>query len=244
MVEAYAPRTPQNGSTKVRLMALMQRKAAEAVPGTKTADNKVRKGSRPGYFGTYTPRQMAHELGVSEHDVVHALHDLKKQNLVIFGLSKATTGSTPMTGVPVRIKLTRRGLDFKPEGAVLPGEVDIPEPSEATVTDGLRAPIEAPFIDQSISDAELDEAERTGGAYTAKPSRIAMSLLTPALITERWPTLAALMAREERVRHAEAAARELELAGLEDLALQTLSAFPDPTPEQREVIDLLTFITQ
>jgi len=82
----------------------------------------------------------------TEHDIVHALHDLHKQGKVDF----TEKGSRKE---PINIHLTARG---KGEG--------LPKVVKDRIHEDFK---DQPFVAQAVADAELDAAE---GAHTVKPN--------------------------------------------------------------------------
>lgn len=106
-----------DGSQKERIMALLRDRA---MGNRKTQNGRapVRKG-----YVNMTTRDVAKALGLPEHDVVHALHDLGRQDLVLF--KKSRTAATRGSGeVLVGLRVTAKGL-LPPDT----DERDLPRPS-------------------------------------------------------------------------------------------------------------------
>lgn len=210
-------------------------------------------------------RAIAQRLGVDEHTVAHLLWSLQKQGLVTFRESKGTTAGAKTVGLE-NIRLTPLGLTEKPPSPNMPTiEERIAKAESEVSTNGMYA-----GYDVTTSDTEIGNDVAADGVITKvadwvfdvtpdgetpplpepepeptpvpQPEPVRLPVRITALNGEKYPGLMDLLTREHKRRDALEATTLLERAGLIDLATQVVTAIPDNTELEQEVIDYLTEI--
>jgi hypothetical protein len=110
----------------------------------------------------------------------------------------------------------------RPERAAEPvAGIQGPEP---TGTPKEAAPVQEIVATVPMSQEVLDDAQSI------------MDMRRAPFTAEHYPVIHSVLARVERRERAEEAARSLEAAGLDDLALAALEAIPDFNPLEREIL--------
>lgn len=250
--------TGQTGSQKQNILALY-RERSDGRPSKKHGG----KAKYKGWVGL-TVIETAQQLGYSTHDVTHALYDLRKQGLVGFSESKhigkrtkGSQGSTPLGSVPVRIRITKKGIEMatptdiefedsipsEPDTAALDDNTidalnsedhqrnlayDPTAPDRPTETDLL---IEREKAEAAEAEAEAKEAAAT---YMTDP-RVAGSDVVDAILNDL-PLINTIRMRADKVSQAEALLRE---AGLTEAADLVQGEKEVRTGLEREVLELL-----
>lgn len=187
----------------------------------------VEHASEKGYVRDMDVQGIARLTGIDLHDVAKHLWGMQKQGLVGFS-TKHVQGRT----VPYRFRLTARGLrDSAPEPTERPSEaaepaagIQGPEPNEKPKE---AAPVRQIATTIPMTQEALDDAD---AMMDARP---------PGFTREAFPQIFALIEREDRREQVEAAARALEAAGLDDLAVQALEAIPPMSPLEQEIRTLV-----
>ena len=212
-------------SQKQRIMAHLVARANGERPfahGTRDTDAKTR---RKGWTGA-TVTTISTDLGISPHDVTHALHDLRHRGLLKFAISKnpgrngaaGTGGSTPMGGIPVRIMVTDLGLasetvDETPE--VAPVVVPEPQPTlPPDMTPEPPPPTEAPAADPPL----------------------------PGEVMEAYPVIRSVIERQRIVKRVVADLQSIGMHEVADLALHEATYTPleeEVAAHVREVREVL-----
>lgn len=177
---------------------------------------------------TLSTRQIRMKAGLSKHDLVKLLFDLRDE-----GKIDATIRGTGPAMRPTAIRIRPAGFyreaapepTGRPEGAAgFPAGIQAPGategPEEAAPVQEIAAVVPVP---QDV----LDDA---ASIMDAKP---------PAFTAEAYPEIFALLEREGRREKIEEAARALEQAGLDDMAVQALEAIPSITPLEAEIRALI-----
>lgn len=234
--EVPVPSLPQPHSQKGRLFNLMLERAT---PGTRSPltstgkEDTSKTTSRGGWVGL-TPSDMARLLGIPEHDVVHALHDMREQGLVEFKTSHAGRAGSDR---PVNIRVTRAaraaGLTVK-EGqpVVVVPHAPAPEPERDLVLIGDE---EAEMAD--VADVETQEPD----IFEPLPAE-------PTIALSDYPALWSLTTKvaddvRERVSKRDRAVTFLREAGLNDEAdLAAAAVIPDPTASDPVYADAVRLI--
>ena len=194
---------------------------------------------------------------VSQHEVVHALFDLRNQQYIKFHTSKSQGnassrgtdagagmgGSTPYGGIPVRIQMTQKGLD---EGARLMQTRFTPEtmttPPEGTANGhGHTSDVEV-----EGGTPVVDETERIVALVPDPPKE------TPPIVVKvkkslfgegslftiaGYPEVLRASQAEQRIQEA---SRLLRLAGQDALADMALHELNGRSPLEVEVARLIT----
>ena len=143
----------------------------------------------------------------TEHDIVHALHDLHKQGKVDF----KEVGAHKQ---PEDIHLTARG-----RGEGLPKSV--------------KDEVDAPFVTQAVADAELDAVE---GVHTVKPSKSEPPFpLLDALLEREGKRLAQDNAAFRYLEAAEAI-KDIDPVMYSQLVEKAESDIPFPSPIEAEYL--------
>jgi hypothetical protein len=183
-----------------------------------------------------TVLQLSHRLGLGEHETGHLMWSLQKQGMVTF-----RTGNGPGTATDIsRIRLTPLGAGktSKPEpvnnreaikqieDAVFKGNgLDVRQDALDVLTTGQHTPLFHPEV----------EAARHGETQVVEPVLPSPINLDPA----EYPLIVDLLSRAAKRRQVQEAALMLENAGFIDLATSALTAVPDNTDLEQEVLDLL-----
>jgi hypothetical protein len=210
-----------------------------------------------------TPVDMAKRLGSDPHNVMHLLYSLKNAGLVSFRENKIGTEKSLEN-----IRLTTLGLSpTRKQGSVeeriKQAEAKIGmfqpaadhEPSDDTE---IAHDVAVDGVINKVHDWVFDEADVHAGAIHIEPvvepeSHVEPDGETPepepdhlptVLLVNgsRFPLLVDLLSREGKRHDAMEAAVLLERAGLIDLGAQVVTAIPDNTELEQEVIDYLAEI--
>jgi len=186
---------------------------------------------------------------VGQHEVVHALFDLRNQQYVKFHTSKSQGnasrretdmgagmgGSTPYGGIPVRLQLTAKGLE---EGARL---------MRVTITPQTELAVQPANGHTHSADVEVeggtpvvDEAERVVALVpdTPKPEVQVQNIAfaTPLFTIRAYPEVIKAAQAEARIQEA---VRLLKLAGHDTLADMALAELVNRSPLEAEVARLI-----
>lgn len=168
-----------------------------------------------GYVRDMDIAGIARITGIDLHDVAKHLWGLQKQGLVGFS-TKHVHGRT----VPYRFRLTSRSLrDGVSERTEWPSEAADSQP-------GIQGPVTTVAAVVPVPQDVLDDA----AVMDARP---------PGFTREAFPEIFTLIEREEKRDVIEQAARALEQAGLDDLAVQALDAVPPMSALEAEVRTLI-----
>lgn len=198
-----------------------------------------------GYVKDADVALIARLTGIPEHDVAKHLWGMQKMGLIGFS-TRHVHGKT----VPFRFRLTAKARDTapeptgRPEGAVgfpagiqVPGETEGPKSGRCVECDtGERAhgTMDHPFTPvQEIAAVIPVPQEVLDDAASIMDAR------PPAFTAEAYPEIFALIERETKREKIEEAARALEQAGLDDLAVQALESIPPITALETEVRALI-----
>lgn len=160
-------------------------------------------------------RQLSRAIGVSGHDIVKLLFDLKNDGMV--DLRTTTNGSQiQISRIRVRpaaqFKYTETGPESEPELETGP------EPEMKTETE--------------------PEAEPEGAGVSPEEGEVLRSAVNEIDLS-RFPLLSELLLRGSLIAKVQAAAEALEAAGLEELAIQAYEALPTYTPLEREIVEFI-----
>jgi len=192
---------------------------------------------------------------VGQHEVVHALFDLRNQQYIKFHTSKSQGnaasrgtdagagmgGSTPYGGIPVRIQMTQKGLD---EGARLMQTRFTPDtmttPPEGTANGhGHTADVEV-----EGGTPVVDETERIVAIVPDPPKETPPIQVKKAIFGEGslftitgYPEVLRASQAEQRIQEA---SRLLRLAGQDALADMALHELNGRSPLEVEVARLIT----
>ena len=162
--------------------------------------------------------------GIDAHDVAKHLWGLQKQGLIGFS-TKHVHGKT----VPYRFRLTQRFMqDGAPEPTGRPERAIESEPGiegpDATETPEEAAPVQEVAavipVPQEVLDDSVSFMDARRAPFTA----------------EHYPEIHSLLDRVDKRERVEEAARALEAAGLDDMALAALDAIPSLTPLEHEIL--------
>lgn len=194
-------------------------------------DRALDQPRRKGWVGL-TTRDISRDLAIPEHDVTHALYDLRKQGLIQFHESKSqararrrgteSVGSTPRGGIPVRIRVTA-ALDESVFRRFLGAEPPVNGHAQAV------APTD---LDGGAQPDEKDEPVETDGEQDDEP---VLSVHSDGLLTDL-PLIGNLRNRNEAMTRAAdllASVGEDAAAGLVRESIETMSRL------DREVVTLL-----
>jgi hypothetical protein len=267
LMTRHGQMTEQDGSQKQRILALYREQSEN-----RTAQGSGKPAKRKGFVGLNVI-DTAKKLGMPPHDVTHALYDLKKQGLVDFRVGKSvgrtqggdtpSKGSTPYGGIPVRIRITQKGVkmatptDMEFEDSI-PSEADtaaltddiLAEVAEETVIDTVRTGKRPPrwTAGGGNVDIHLTPDQRRNLEYDpTKPDyfeaavryltdpRVAGSEVVEAILMDL-PLIQSIRVRAEKVAQAEALLRE---AGLTEAADLVQGEKEVRTGLEREVLELL-----
>lgn len=180
---------------------------------------------------------------VGQHEVVHALFDLRGQQLVKFHTSKSQGnasrretdmgagmgGSTPYGGIPVRLQLTAKGLE---EGARLMKPIFGPPP--VATDDPVPVPVIQSERAEPIVPDHTPEPEAEAGPPEIKVTEQAFG--RPLFRINGYPEIIRASQAEQRVREA---ANLLKLAGHDTLADMALAELAGRTALEAEVAKLI-----
>jgi hypothetical protein len=170
----------------------------------------LREHANPKGYVTGDIEMIARLTGISSHDVVKHLWGLQKQRQVGFS-TKRVHGRE----LPYRFRL----LKGAPEPTSGISEATEPVP-------GISGPVT--FIEAvvPVSQEALDDSMGIMD-HRADPPR------------DTYPLITELLARDGKLAKVQEAARALEAAGLDDLALQTYEAIPALSPLEHEIVGLV-----
>lgn len=204
-----------------------------------------------GYVKSMDVEGIARITGITEHDVAKHLWGLQKQGLVGFSTKRGRGGHT----VPYRFRLKGGGMtaiETRPPGplerlmaqATEPDQRDTaPEPTgrlseAAEPVAGIQAPETTETPEEAVPSHVVAQAmvlpqDVIDDAYDVGDLR------RPAFDADNYPQIHALIERVAKRGQVEEAARALEQAGLDDLAVQALDAIPDLTPLEVEILAVI-----
>ena len=183
------------------------------------------------------PARRAHRMGPDLLDPSTA----RARQLAESGVVEVTPGRG-VTRVTTAIEQRGPGrLERMMEDALTYGKPDTaPEPTErpspaVEPEPGIQAP---PATEEAEEAAPVQEIAATIPVPQEVLDDAAdfMDARRAPFTAEHYPEIHALMARVDKRERAEEAARALEAAGLDDLALAALDAIPDLNPLEREIL--------
>lgn len=214
---------PGTPSQKERILGLFAQKSVHRTTARGTSNK------RKGYVGM-TVTEVSDALSISPHDVTHALYDLQKQGLVGFKESKSLNarvgkdakGSTPYSAIPVKLRITERGMHHVEE-RVHADEGDAavePVPLDVEEQDAVPSEPDVPAFD--VSDLDDDTVQNQPATLSAEEEQALVPPPSGEDVREQMDpgisdltNIVALMERTSKVRQAATLLRE---AGQDDLA--------------------------
>jgi hypothetical protein len=225
----------QETSQKGRIMDdLRTRALGDRPPDKGTEDlaaDVAKHGGRRKGFTHATVRTIAKDLGYSQHDVTHALYDLRNRGLLRFKESKSPGdgkgtgdggGATRSNGIPIYIGVTPKGMEPAALVKDLDERIDVLEVAADIVADKPTV-VRPPNQNEKKPQAEPRNVVEHILGRSLEPEPLPTPLLRRP---ELPPILASLMARDAARTKARDAAKALESVGLLDQALALLEALP------------------